>query len=211
MKHGEEVRAFTFTGRVEAVLVTADPSKRFETAPTGKLCCVCGEGVRGTGHWGAFRGVGAREADMRAFGFERGWRIFNQRMFSAVSAEELRTIAGTLQIPAVPYGCLGENLIISGVPDFSQLPSNTRLFFTAPSGEPREAVLEVHEENKPCIHPGELLQTKFPDVPGIAKLFAKAAYGLRGVVGTVYSTGYVTAGDTITVKVPKQRVYVPQG
>jgi hypothetical protein len=49
----------------------------------------------------------------------------------------------------------------------------------------------------------------FPDVPNIARYFAKHAIGKRGVVGSIYVSGNIHKGDEVIVKIPTQRIYNP--
>ncbi|MDP2651170.1 MAG: hypothetical protein Q8O98_01115, partial [bacterium] len=174
-----------------------------------KIYAVVGHGIKGDKHAGV-REMDARERELRLFGFREGHDIANLREFSSVSVEELETIGENLALPAaIPFGCLTENLVIRGIPNLSQLPRGTLLFFRRDTQRVRTAVLSVWNENGPCGGPGEVLQERFPDQPNLPSLFQNAAKGLRGVVGFVYVTGYIKPGDEVIAMIPHQRLYLP--
>lgn len=202
------IPSFEMEGRVEAVLVSPPNATVSKEVP--EISAVQGYGIRDDSHANV-RYLDARERDLLAFGFSKGVEIANFREFSAVSAEDLVYIAQTMQLPgSIPYGCLGENLVISGIPRLSKLPSGTKLFFRAQRrGCSQSAVLVVWEENTPCKYPGEAIQGKFPDTPDLARRFVTSAVGKRGIVGSVYLSGTIREGDTVVVKVPDQQVYLP--
>jgi hypothetical protein len=167
-------------------------------------------GISGDKHGGQQRQLDAREVELRAWGLPKGIEIANRRQFSAVSAEELWLIAAELKCPNIPYGSLGENLVIRGIPHFSGLPRGTKLFFESPR-EKRSAVLEICAPNGPCQYPGQVLQRHFPDIPRLEQLFPTVAQGKRGVVGIVYASGTIKFGDAVVAKIPPQRLYDPPG
>lgn len=198
---------FEVRGRVEAVLV----AHRFGVAtsfPTRKIQLLRGHGVRGDAHAGV-RLADVRERELLSFGLPKGIEIANMRELSAVSAEELGEIAAGMAIPSIAPGCLGENIVVSGIPRLTRLPTGTMLFFQKNDQAKRTAVLAVWGENSPCTIPGEAIQACYPGIPDLAAKFPKAAKGRRGVVGFVYCSGTVHEGDTVVVKVPGQRNYEP--
>ncbi len=211
--------AFELKGRIEAVLVTASSGSivsethgicSLVTIPAPKIQVIRGYGIRGDRHAGT-RLADVREKEFLSFGFSKGIEIANHREFSAVSVEELAEIAKAMSLPgAIPHGCLGENLVVSGIPKLTELPTGTMLFFRKDEKQLRTAVLVVWSENTPCRGPGEAIQEKFPGIPGLVTLFPKAAYGKRGIVGSAYASGNIHAGDTVVVKIPRQRIYSPE-
>ncbi len=211
--------AFELEGKVEATLTTdhnySVVSDTFgfgslATMSVPKIQLIRGHGVRGDRHAGA-RLADVREKEFLSFGLSKGTEIANYREFSAVSSEELAEITSGMNLPRpIPYGCCGENLVISGIPRLSELPTGTMLFFRKNEKQIRTAVLVVWSENKPCRGPGEVIQTKFPEIPELTTLFCTCAIGKRGVVGTIYSSGNIHAGDTVIVKIPIQRMYNPK-
>ncbi len=201
--------AFELRGKVEAVLVATDPDSLISKT-VRKMQVLRGQGVRGDRH------AGTRLADVRDkafldFGLPKGMEVTNLREFSAVSVEELTEISKTLRLPmTISYGYLGENLVVSGIPKFTMLPPGTMLFFQKSPQEFRTAVLVVWAENMPCAVAGDALQKRFGRLRDIGRLFPKAAIGKRGVVGCVYASGNIRAGDTVIVKVPRQNIYRPE-
>jgi hypothetical protein len=208
--------ALEVTGKVVAVL-SASKEQDLEADVREGAAFIAGEGVAGDRHSGALRGVGARESDLRYYGYPKSHRIANYRMFSAVAQEDLDGIATAMNLPGIPHGCLGENLVLQGIPNLTQLPAHTKLVFhdPLPEGSTEKplatCVLVVCEENKPCIHPGNVIQSKYPEIEKLAGKFPKAAIGRRGVVGTVYVSGSIRPGQSVQVLVPKQRMYDPYG
>lgn len=201
--------AFQLTGHVEAVLVAKDFGTMVSTV-CSKIALLRGHGVRGDGHAGG-RLADVREKEILRFGLPKGLEIANQREFSAISTEELEQIGQGLQLPRrIPYGCLGENLVVSGIPRLSELPPGTMLFFRKNDQQLRTAVLLVWRENTPCQLPGEAIQQQFPEITDLVSGFSRVSLGRRGIVGSVYASGVVHAGDTVVVMVPRQRVYSPE-
>ncbi len=211
--------AFALTGKVESVLVTSHNGSvvsdtygigSLVTTSVPKIQLIRGHGIRGDRHAGT-RLVDIREREILSFGLPKGIEVANHREFSATSVEELAEIAHAMSLPEpISHGFLGENLVLSGIPKLSELPTGTMLFFRKDDKQTRSAVLVVWAENMPCQGPGEAIQEQFPDTRGLARLFPKAAMGKRGVVGSVYVSGNVHAGDTVIVKVPRQKVYSPK-
>jgi hypothetical protein len=199
--------AFDLFGRVEAILVAGTRGDHVSVR-VDKAQFIRGHGVRGDGHAGV-RLADVRERELLSFGFPKGIEIANHREFSAVSAEELAEIARAMRIPEVPFGCLGENLVLSGIPRLTSLPPGTLLLFRKDPSRIRTAALAVWRENAPCRAPGEAIQARFPDEDGLASFFPKAAAGKRGVVGSVYCSGTIHEGDEVVAKVPAQRTVEP--
>jgi len=201
--------AFELKGRVEAVLVAANFGSILSTS-VPKIQLICGHGVRGDNHAGV-RLADVREREFLSFGFSKGVEIANHREFSAVSVEELAKVAQAMDLPKpIPHGCLGENLVLSGIPKLTELPTGTMLFFRKDEKQIRTAVLVVWSENTPCQGPGEAIQEKFPEISGLARLFPKSAIGKRGIVGSIYASGNIHAGDTVVAKIPHQQIYNPE-
>ena len=127
----------------------------------------------------------------------------NERQWSGVSMEELAVIRERMDLKeSLAAATLAANICVEGIPGFSQLPKGSRLLF--PSG----AVLLVEEGNPPCSYIGELIEARHTTSsggPAAGKLFAKAALGLRGVVGVVDVPGRLEPGDRVVVQ-----IYEPQ-
>ncbi len=187
------------SGRVDAVLVATDPDY-LVSRKLKKIQVLVGEGVKGDKHAGR-RLSDVRDKDLQRFGIPKDTEVANHRQFSAVSAEELEEIARNLDIPRLDPGLLGENLVLSGIPNLSMLPAGTKLFFRNSRKHIRTAVLVVWEENTPCRTPGEAIGHALGR-HDIASRFAKAAYGLRGVVGSVYCSGTIHVGDEVVARLP---------
>ena len=135
-------------------------------------------GLEGDRHAGLTMRSGVRQKHL-----PRGTEIRNSRQLSLVSVEELARIAAALGLPRLDYRAFAANVLVSGIPSLTQLPSGTRLVFS--SG----AVLVVDGENEPCIKVGKR----------IARGFVKAAHGLRGLVAWVERPGPIRRGDSVTL------------
>jgi hypothetical protein len=160
------------------------------------------EGPRGDAHTGFTRQLGGHDGEYtRTSDLKTGAPIFNWRAWSGLSAEEIRETEDALGA-AIPPGCLLENIIISGIPNFSKLPPTTRLVFPArQSKSGRQAILAVWEENTPCSVVGARLAA-LHDRPTLKKQFVSAAANKRGVVGIVLAPGEVRRGDEVRVYSP---------
>ena len=123
----------------------------------------------------------------------------NERMWSAVSVEELAEIADGMDITdELTPTELGANLCISGIAQLSRLPKGTVLKF--PSG----AELIVVEYNPPCLDMGTKLaetHTTNSGKPLEPTEFSKVAKLKRGIVGVVDVAGPINAGDEVEVTV----------
>lgn len=201
------IESFQLRGKVESVRV-GDDNLSLLTRTAQKIQLIQGHGVKGDLHSGS-RLLDVREHELLSLGFMKGMEIAPFRQVSIVSTEELKLIQEELGLPdPIPYGYLGENIVLSGVPDLSWLPPGTLLSFQKPNGTPRTAVVGIWRQNEPCVQPGEAIQTLYGPTGTIARHFSKAAMGRRGVVGPVYVSGVVHEGDIAIVVVPRQRLYV---
>lgn len=191
------------TGKVESTLVTPFGSA-CASQPVDRLRVFVGEGVQGDRHAGT-RLSDARETVLQHIGVGREVPVANVRQYSAISVEDLIVIGSTMGTPSpIPHGALGENLVVSGIPDFSQLPPGTILTF-AKGDVNRKAALAVWAANPPCGIPHRgILETFGGEDTGFTpkKAFGSAAQGIRGVVGFVYCSGQIKPGDTITAWTP---------
>lgn len=186
-----DLPARQFAGRL-ALLLFADGAG-FETRETARIA-VGLDGLAGDRHAGT-----ARPACSRVPWYPRGTPIRNSRQVSIVAPDEIAEIARRLNLAELRPGWIGANLVIEGVPQLTRLPPGTRLHF------PSSAALVVEAENQPCRHAGAAVAAA-TGAP-VELEFAKAARGLRGLVGWVERAGELCAGDAIKVKVPAQRLW----
>lgn len=191
-------------GWVEATLATPLGGARSLPKPSIDVFL---DGIVGDRHSG-IRRVDAREDVLRkAVGIPKGAQMANLRQFSAISADDLARIGAVMKTPEhIPFGLLGENLVISGIPNFSQLSPGCLMTFDAdtdhmPSGIQR-AVLAIWGPNHPCKVPHQQILDHFRESDASfepAMPFGKAAVGRRGIVGMVYFPGVIQRGDQVTV------------
>lgn len=122
----------------------------------------------------------------------------NERLWSAVSIEELGEISNALDlIEPLSAAFVGANLCVQGVRELSRLPKGSLLKF--PSG----AELIVEEFNHPCHDMGKAIAEAYATRSGeplASTAFSKAAKLTRGVVGVVEVAGRINAGDEVTVQ-----------
>ena len=182
------------TGRTEQVLVWRDKDK-FGSERVAQAEVML-EGFVGDIHAGM-----TALADSRTPHYKRGTLMRNIRQVSIVSSDELAEIARALDVPEVCAEWLGANLTLSGVRDLTLLPPMSRLFF------PDGAVLTLSAENAPCIGPGKAIQAHYPDVPGLASRFPKAARHKRGVVAWVERPGIIHEGDAVEISLVPKSLY----
>lgn len=199
-------KAFTLNGHVDAVLVSNNTDSIIST-PVEKIKLIKGYGIMGDNHAGP-RLADSREKEIVSFGLPKGIEIANYREFSAISVEEFEETCNAMRLSKlIPYGLLGENLVISGIPKLTDLPPGTLLFFRKNESQIRTAVLAVWGENMPCLAPGKAIQEAFPDMPKLANMFPAAAIGKRGIVGSIYCSGTIHKGDEVIVKIKEQKIY----
>ena len=125
----------------------------------------------------------------------------NERMWSGMSTEEIAKIEQKMDLnEPLKASDLGVNLCFQGIPDFSLLPSGTSLKF--PSG----ATLMVEEYNPPCKEMSQKLASIYTTNAGeplATSAFSRHAKHCRGLVGIIEVAGVITAGDEVTVTLPK--------
>lgn len=184
-------------GKVEAILVNPDADDdSIETARKPRVD-VSFEGFAGERHSGLVSRSDVRYRKQ----YEKDTPIRNTRQVTMVSVEDLQQIASNLDVGRIEPEWLGANLLVSGIPRFTELPPSARLLFS--SG----AALVVDNENDPCRYPAAVVDTHYP---GAGDRFIAAARNLRGVVSWVEREGAIVLGDEIAVHIPPQRVYDPQ-
>ncbi len=209
------VSAMTYECIVEHVLV-GDGSNGLFSVQKDKISAMVGQGVVGDTHCGVRRLADVRERDLLKFGLPKGIEIENGRMFSAVSCSEKAEIAEALGIQGIIAGELGENLVISGIKDFSALPPGTKIYFKSANGrEIRTAVLMIWGPNVPCQLIADALAGQFRGddmavFQRVSRDFVSVAMGRRGVVGSVFCSGFIKRGDRAIVYVPAQQLYQPK-
>ena len=121
----------------------------------------------------------------------------NERMWSAISVEELEQISADMGLDRViePKDVTA-NLCFEGAPELSKLPKGSILKF--PSG----LELLVEEFCTPCLDKGEMLRQKYRRADGgelLPTAFSKASKLSRGLVGIVEVAGSVNVGDAVEI------------
>ncbi len=183
------------SGRVEAVLLSTQREPGLEKQRVGEVA-VTYAGFDGDCHGGETRASCVR---VRAQ-YEIGTEIRNTRQISILSHEELAVIADEMGVPGLEPEWVGANLLLSGIPDLTQLPPSSRLMFDG------GASLVVDMENGPCKYPGDVIETY---CPGKGTAFPKAALGRRGITAWVERPGAILTGDKVAVHIPPQRIWSP--
>jgi len=123
--------------------------------------------------------------------YPRGTEIRNLRQVSILSEEELNAVAAAMDLPELKPEWIGANLLVSGIPDLTELPLMTRLFFS------NGVVLMAGGENKPCTTAGSMIQKMVPEKPGLSPLFCAVALRRRGITAWVERPGMIRQGDEI--------------
>lgn len=148
-------------------------------------------GIPGDHHAGPTRRSTSREP-----WYPRGTEIRNDRQVTIVSVEELSEVAALMDLAEVAPGWIGANLLLSGVPNLTLLPHGTKLMFAG------GATLSVEGENAPCRIAGKSIG----DHAGRSELdllFPKVARHKRGLVASVEKPGIVSAGEGVSMRLPK--------
>jgi hypothetical protein len=185
--------AKTITGRL--AWVGFAPGKDFVTtaAPSLELTYA---GIPGDLHGGLTRPSGVREP-----WYKRGTPMRNERQLTILSAEENTEIAEALSLPELRPEWIGGNLLVEGIPSLSLLPPRSILMF--PSG----AAIRIDGDNGPCRQSGRAIASH-TGRPDVELGFVKAAKHKRGLVGWVEREGVITPGDSITIRLWEQVLYL---
>ncbi|MBN9345830.1 MAG: molybdenum cofactor sulfurase [Devosia sp.] len=154
------------------------------------------DGIPGDRHAGLYRKSGPREP-----WYPRGTPMRNERQLSILSAEENAEVAAALAIDELRPEWIGGNILLSGVPQLSQLPPRTLLMF--PSG----ATVRIDGDNGPCKKSGAAIAANVPGRPDLELGFVKAAKHKRGLLGWVEREGEVRPGDVVRLRVWEQSLY----
>lgn len=148
------------------------------------------QGILGDRHHGFTRAAGAREK-----WYPTGMTMRSGRQVSIVAVEELEMIAWAMQLPEVRPEWLGANILIQGVPDFTNIPWGTRLFFE------NGATLVNEGENAPCRFAGREVASHYPGQDHLDLLFVKSAKNRRGIIASVEQAGSIQPGS-VRLKIP---------
>jgi hypothetical protein len=183
----EFIPARTIEAKVEAVFAALGDT--FVSTPHYALTLTY-EGIPGDRHAGLYRKSGGREP-----WYPRGTPMRNERQLSILSVEELAEIAAALDIAELRPEWIGANIVLSGVPDLTQLPPRTVLMF--PSG----AAVRIDGHNGPCKKSGASIAANIPDRPDLQFGFVKAARHKRGLLGWVEREGEVRPGDLVELRI----------
>jgi hypothetical protein len=185
-----------FEARVDGLYAAL--SEGFVSAPVDALDLTY-DGIAGDRHAGMTRQSGGREP-----WYKRGTEMRNERQLSILCRDELADAAKAMELDRIEPEWIGANIVLDGVKDLSKLPPRSLLFFE--SG----ATVKVDGQNAPCRFAGESIAEHYPDhdANALALAFPKKAVGKRGLVGWVEKPGTIKAGETVTVQVPEQWIWV---
>ena len=181
-------------GRVEGIFINRDGDGKDHAAEVERLGATFA-GFEGDAYASLTRPACVRTKRQ----YQPGTNIRNVRQITIVSAEELTLIGEAMDLPGQVHPTwLRANLVVSGFPDFTEVPPSSRLILDD------GAYLVVDMENEACRFPGELIE---PHHPGYGKLFVKAAWGRRGVTAWVEREGDIWKGADVALHIPPQRQY----
>ena len=184
----------TLKGTVQAVLLTQDPHLLGATRHTAITADL--HGLVGDKHYGMTYASDAHVQNLHPLGTE----IRNDRQITIISEEEMAQVAATLNIPEIKPEWMCANLLLAGIPNLTQLPPSTRLFFS------QGTVVVVYLENLPCSNVGNIIQRHYGR-PGLSEQFVKAALHKRGLLACVEKAGIIAAGDSFRSEIPVQVIY----
>lgn len=186
-----------FTGRVAWLGTVPDRDAALPSAPSASLRLGFA-GPEGEAHAGLTRPSCSRVTML----YPQGTPIRNVRQVTILSAEELSAIAAAMGLLALDPRLLGATVVVSGIPDLTHLPPNTRIQGTD------GATLVVDMENLPCNLVAREIEAVYP---GFGKAWKPAAMGRRGVTAWVEREGTLNIGDQLALFVPAQRAWAPGG
>lgn len=157
------------------------------------------DGPEADRHRGFMRRLSGHDGDyIRTSERNKGDLVLNHRSWTGISTEEMAQMEHALNVK-IPIGCLLENITFSDIPSFSDLPPMTRLVFS--SHDKQQAILFVLEKNGPCITVGRRL-AEHHGRPELTSMFVNIARNRRGLMGVVFSQGWVEVGDDVRVYPP---------
>ncbi|MDR3522398.1 MAG: hypothetical protein P4L54_12380 [Acidocella sp.] len=151
------------------------------------------QGILGDRHYGFTRAAGAREK-----WYPAGMAMRSGRQVTVVSVEDLELIARTMDLPDVKPEWIGANILIQGVPDFTNIPWGTRLFFE------NGATLVNEGDNAPCRFAGREVAAHYPGQVDLDLSFVKSAKNRRGIVASVEQAGSIRPGP-VRLKIPDNK------
>ncbi|MEM9044756.1 MAG: MOSC domain-containing protein [Pseudomonadota bacterium] len=175
-------------------LGTVENSETDISSRPAQTALVGWDGIEGDCHSGLTRPACVRVKRQ----YKAKTEIRNTRQFSIVSEEELAEIAERLNLEKLDPGWLGATIAVSGVPDFTLVPPNTRLIFE------NGTALTVDTENEPCKYPADVIERHHP---GHGRKFAYHARNKRGVTAWVEHPGRLSVGDSARLHVPPRRLH----
>lgn len=181
-------------GRIERIFLNQDGDEAPEAVEVERLGATFA-GLKGDAYASLTRPACVRTKRQ----YQPGTNIRNVRQVTIVSAEELALIGEAMELPKpIQAPWMRANLVVSGIPDFTQVPPSSRLIIDD------GASLVIDMENQACHFPGELIERHFP---GRGQAFMKAAWGRRGVTAWVEREGDIWKGADIALHIPPQRLY----
>lgn len=154
------------------------------------------DGIAGDRHGGPTRRTGGREP-----WYARGTEIRNERQVSILCPDELASVADAMRLPEVRPEWIGGNLLLTGVPNLSWLPSRTLMMFE------NGASLKVEGDNAPCRQSGRAIAARFASRDDVETGFVKAARRRRGLVAWVEKPGALRLGERVEIRLPEQWIY----
>jgi hypothetical protein len=205
----DEPRSFEKRGMVEEVLLREGRSVRL-TTPVDEIQLFVREGIKYDYHAGR-RLATIRDREGMAFYLPPNAEVLPIREVSLISVEDLEHIQQTAGLPwPIVRGAFGENIVVSGIPNFSRLPSGTVVYFVKSGSQYASAAVYITRENGPCITLVEMVRPFYPEVDGFDKALLSAANHHRGLVGMIYSSGKVKKGYEVIAVLPPQHLYLDQ-
>jgi hypothetical protein len=181
-------------GTVRAVLLTQDPHLRGSVRQSTIMADL--RGLVGDKHFGMTYASDGHVQNLHPLGTE----IRNDRQITIISVEEMAQVAADLNVPEIIPEWMCANLLLEGIPNLTQLPPSTRLYFS------QGAVVVIYLENLPCTNVGNIIQRHYGR-PGLSEQFVRVCLHRRGLLACVEKAGEIAAGDTFRAEIPEQVIY----
>lgn len=158
---------------------------------TGRVVAVCRNSAAGLLklpqdeiHIGRYGVKGDYHAGRKRLSRRTGLMKRNDRQISIVAKEVLDDLHRRLGI-SIPHGGFGENILVEGIGDLSNLSEGDRIYFDG------GVIVEVTEQNEPCANLNVWHKRVLYEV-----------MGRRGVVGVVKKGGTLRPGDRVGLQPP---------
>jgi hypothetical protein len=176
----------TPSGTLRVIALYISPDKGPASTPVSSFEVRPNYGVVGDRHTGVMRTR------------SNGQVVPNLRHFTAITPQELGTVAEALGVPYIDPAWINANMVVAfdgPGPLTATLEFGARLCDASGT-----AIFQVEGAVEPCLEAGEIIASHFPDLHVRGERFPKCAIGRRGIYGVALVEATIRQGDVLTVQ-----------